>query len=414
VLSGASSLVKKWRSEQMAVPISNDFLSPLGFASCLFGSNDRDVRFETALKELIQVDSIYPTNSGTHALKIIFTALKKVSSKRFVAVAAYSCPDIAVAAILAGFEVYSLEINAKTLEADFSNDLPLDDFAAVVLSNLYGIPDNLQQWRHSIQGDVLIIDDACQSFLSSRNGKPVGTDAGTIGVVSFARGKPLAGSGGGAIVCNKEDTRGTFVFEVISEIEQRYNSLNSRSSPVSPICRSLFNWFVTQPVVSDLLFRLPIDLGKPGCREKISNALPSNFELSYASLQMARHGYIRETFLNNSSLWNQHLSSSKIVEPLIEKDLNFKGETVPIRYPVILDSDSNRDTIIERLRKIGIGATSGYRKTIQQWSRPGSQISNKKGTPIADRVSEKVILLPTNSLLKKSHIEKASAIFNEF
>jgi dTDP-4-amino-4,6-dideoxygalactose transaminase len=78
--------------------------------------------------------------------------------------------------------------------------LPLERAAALVVGNLFGVPEPVRALRERCaRAGVALIDDAAQSLGARTEEGPVGA-RGDLGILSFGRGKPLGALGGGAIV----------------------------------------------------------------------------------------------------------------------------------------------------------------------------------------------------------------------
>ena len=127
--------------------------------------------------------------SAKQALYQLFSLLARGSQRRYVLVSSYTCPDIARAVISAGLKVAVVDVQAESLAMDWSK-LPVDlaeDVLAIVLSNLYGVPEPSQPWEELAAGkNILLIDDACQSFFSKENSVNVGLRANSLGLLSLA------------------------------------------------------------------------------------------------------------------------------------------------------------------------------------------------------------------------------------
>lgn len=387
----------------MAIAISNDFLSPIDVISCL---QDQHRKVESHLAQFLSLESLQLTNSGSDALFRIFCSLKKVSNKHLVGLPAYCCPHIAIAAGLAGFKIIPLDAHPNSFTPIAPSAECLSECAAIVLPNLFGLPDDLESWRSIVADETLIIDDACQAFLSRRNGICIGAEKETIGVLSFGRGKPLAGVGGGAVVFNSTHTSPEHIaFKVWKNLPPNPALTVQQSS--QHLIKALLLWIATNPLFFDLLLKLPIDLGKPDCPETLPKQAPAVFQFSYLAKQLERQTQIANLLKSNSQAWNEELSQITVTQP-IEQYQDKQFEVSAIRYPLLFSSLRESEKVIANLRKIGIGATSGYRVTLQDWKPVSRFIGQMQDTPNANAICDRVVLLPNHSGVSPRIIAQAA------
>lgn len=151
------------------------------------------------------------TDSGTSALHLairgaLATSRSSSGSREggVVALPAYCCPDVVTAAVGAGARVRLYDVDPATLGPDRESlEAALRaGVAAVVAVHLYGIPVDVERLAAlaEVHG-ALLIEDAAQGFGGSVGGRPLGS-LGSLGVLSFGRGKGITGGGGGALLAN--------------------------------------------------------------------------------------------------------------------------------------------------------------------------------------------------------------------
>ena len=89
---------------------------------------------------------------GTQAIyEVLKLYLKKKSLRNpTVAVSAFTCPDVAAACIKAGFSVLPIDIDSESLalRPESISEHLRSKIDVVILSNLYGIPDQLLSLIH--------------------------------------------------------------------------------------------------------------------------------------------------------------------------------------------------------------------------------------------------------------------------
>jgi dTDP-4-amino-4,6-dideoxygalactose transaminase len=165
--------------------------------------DDARLRLAKELCRMYHADEALLVDSGTHALQLAISLAEKIThGPNLVALPAYSCFDIATAAVGAGARIMLYDVDPDTLAPD------MESFAATmssgatvaVVAPLYGVPVD---WRAiencATQFGALVIEDAAQGFGSSQHGKSLGSH-GRLSVLSFSRGKGWTGGCGGALL----------------------------------------------------------------------------------------------------------------------------------------------------------------------------------------------------------------------
>ena len=140
--------------------------------------------------------------SGTHALTLALRAARAGAPNQPVLLPAYTCFEVATAAVGAGVSVALYDLDADSLEPDWSSvrEAGRGGAAALVVAPLYGMIVDWDAARAAAtELGALLIEDAAQAHGSTWRGRPVGSN-GDLTVLSFGRGKGWTGSGGGALM----------------------------------------------------------------------------------------------------------------------------------------------------------------------------------------------------------------------
>ena len=149
--------------------------------------------------------------SGAQALQLaIETAVAATAAgrggRRVVALPAFTCYEVASAAIGAGVDVALYDLTPDHLAPDpesFGRVLELG-VAAVVVSPLFGVP---VQWEPleeiAAAHGAIVIEDAAQGNGGTWRGRRLGAH-GAVSVLSFGRGKGWSGIRGGALLLRGE------------------------------------------------------------------------------------------------------------------------------------------------------------------------------------------------------------------
>jgi len=176
-------------------------------ASAAFGmqrsadSARRDL--EALLKQRYFAEHVVLVDSGTHALQLaIELALRGQPAQAPVALPAYSCFDMATAAIGANARVMLYDLDPATLAPDIDSltEVLRTGARVVVVAPLYGIPIDSDRVSELVaRFDATLIEDAAQGQGATWRGRPLGAHA-AISIISFGRGKGWTGGQGGALL----------------------------------------------------------------------------------------------------------------------------------------------------------------------------------------------------------------------
>jgi dTDP-4-amino-4,6-dideoxygalactose transaminase len=216
----------------------------------------------TLLQREYAADRVVLLGSGTEALQLALQlAMTKVADRR-VALPAFSCFDVASAAVAAGSRLRFYDVDPNTLQPDLES---LDGALAggarvVVIAPLYGLPldwDTIASRlaRHGAVG----VEDAAQGHQAAWRGRPVGS-FGELSVLSFGRGKGWTGGAGGALLL-----RGSWP-EAVASLELRRGPSLAHEAAV--LLRLSAQWTFARPASYGLPAAIPgLGLGETRYRD---------------------------------------------------------------------------------------------------------------------------------------------------
>lgn len=163
-------------------------------------------RLERLLALRFEAEQVLLFGSGTQALTAAISAsLDAAGRHRPVALPAYTCYDVASAAVGADATILLYDLDPETLAPDWTSveETMKAGAGVVVLAPLYGYPF---QWTIAealaARHETILIEDAAQAAGSTWNGRPVGS-LGSITTLSFGRGKGWTGGSGGAVLMRR-------------------------------------------------------------------------------------------------------------------------------------------------------------------------------------------------------------------
>jgi len=168
------------------------------------GKGERGVRYATEmLEERYHDRRALLTDSGTSALTL---ALRMSTSgtpqSNVVALPGYACPDVATAAIGAGFGIMLYDVDADTLEPVAASVRRCLQQGAthLVVVHLYGRLVNMTPFAAMAKEfGATLIEDAAQSAWGLHQ-RTRGLSVAPFAVLSFGRGKGVNAGGGGALL----------------------------------------------------------------------------------------------------------------------------------------------------------------------------------------------------------------------
>lgn len=388
--------------------------------------NSHGICVNDSLSQDICSLDIHLHSSGTSALCSVFCAYVKYMYEKHqrcpvLALGAYTCPEIVSAAIRAGMRVMPVDIDKQTLYP-LMNQLDVEP-DVVLLSNLYGIPDICDV------PDVLVIDDACQSFLSKRGQTYVGCANDTIGITSFGRGKALSGVGGGAVIFSSDGRN-----EIIEQLKEyvaidvgklKQNSLSS----LSLFGYATAMWAFELPYLYWIPDLCPfLGLGETHVSLDFKHCDMNAMQCAVAIAQFENIEKYKVDRVSNAKKWHELLSefseNGVIIEPFIERGYTFDGDVVPLRYPVLCGNGNSPDShecsnlrncLYRELKAQGLGVSMSYPRLIQEYA----EFSNdgrvcRTLCESATVVANSILTLPVHGFVSDNDFKKARRVFRKY
>lgn len=167
------------------------------------GSGEAKDALRQVLRSQYDSADVVLVDSGTSALQIALRlAIATQPSNALVALPAFSCFDVATAAVAVAARTTLYDMDPNTLGPDMDSlERSLRSGATVVvIAPLYGVPvhwENLDAL--AAQHGALLVEDAAQGHGASWRGRPLGS-LGRLSTLSFGRGKGWTGGQGGAVL----------------------------------------------------------------------------------------------------------------------------------------------------------------------------------------------------------------------
>ncbi len=144
-------------------------------------------------------------SSGREAMRIALSSLAERTGRSEIAIPAYGCFSIPASVVAAGLRVRLVDVDERgQLARESIERLPFERVAAIVVGNLFGLPEpiaGIVTKAHA--AGAAVVDDAAQALGATAPDGVVG-GRGDIGILSFGRGKPISALGGGAAIWQSE------------------------------------------------------------------------------------------------------------------------------------------------------------------------------------------------------------------
>lgn len=160
------------------------------------------------LKDRYRAEATVLLNSGTQALSLgLMLSGAGRDGSAPIALPAYSCFDLASAAVWANRPIVFYDLDPETLSPDPHSLMSVcgDERPVIVVAPLFGFPPD---WGllTSLQASrgATIVEDAAQGFGGLWKGQALGS-LGNLSILSFGRGKGWTGTGQGGALLLRDD-----------------------------------------------------------------------------------------------------------------------------------------------------------------------------------------------------------------
>jgi dTDP-4-amino-4,6-dideoxygalactose transaminase len=350
------------------------------------------------LGERFRARSVLLADSGTSALALGFRAVARSSGDRPLALPAYGCFDLATAAEAADVRVLLYDLEPSTLGPDWDSLRAVlsQGAGALVIAHLFGIPVEISKALSLAEEyGVPLIEDAAQAAGATYDGCYVGS-FGTLGIVSFGRGKGMTGGAGGALYAC--DEKGVTLLEGV-----RGQVGPPRAGP-GDVATAGATWLLAWPAVYGLPASLPwLHLGETRHRDPAPSTEMSRAGIGVLSgvlQQLSTEESVRR--LNAQRLTAAVRAGSPAIENVCSPKRSLPGY---LRFPVI-----------ERPEEAGgaawspdprVGAVRSYPRSLDRLSRFRSRIENSSAKhPGSGALVERLITLPTHSRLSDRDLDR--------
>jgi dTDP-4-amino-4,6-dideoxygalactose transaminase len=388
----------KWRRQLPAYsPLTLRALGA-GAAGLIFGPGRAPTAVAATLARAFGGDEVQLTDSGTGALTLAIRGSLAGAPGAPVALPAYGCYDLATAADGARAPVVLYDLDPATLAPD------LDSLAralghgtrAVVLAHWYGLPADPDPVRAATTtAGAVLIEDAAQSAGATWQGRPAGS-FGDLTVLSFGRGKGTTAGRGGALVA-----RGPAGSAALARVRSDLGRAAEGRREYVPL---VAQWLLGRPSVYVVPSVLPfLRLGETLYHTPTPVAEMS----SVAARTLASTLRLGEREVGTRRANARRLLAARAAG-LTWVRVPAGGEAGYLRLPFVATPASRAAAVTAEARALGI--MPGYPHALCDLRGFGKRVANKAdGFPGARGLAERLITLPTHSLLRERDLLRLEA-----
>ncbi len=338
-----------------------------------------------ALAEKYGAAAVVLCGSGTEALQLALTA----AGAREVALPAFTCYDVATAALGAGAGVRLYDVDPETLAPDVSSveEAVRAGAGVVVVAPLYGVPVPWAELEAlATERGALLVEDAAQGHGASWRGRLLGA-LGEVSVLSFGRGTGWTGGAGGALLLRGAGAR------FLEHPDVRRVADAASPATVAPVLAATAQWAVGRPAIYRLPLALPgLELGQTRYHApRAPRPMPARaLALAAATRAEAEEEAVRRR-RNALALLGELGADSGATTIRLPDDAVGGYLRLPLRLPRGLASFASP----ERALRLGVGRS--YPTTLAEVPALRPRLLPGGPLPGARRLVGELVTLPTHS-----------------
>ena len=325
--------------------------------------------------------------SGTQALQVALTG-----SAPIVALPAFTCFDVATAAVGAGLRITLYDVDPVTLTPDLDSlrGALADGAGIVVVAPLFGLPPDWEAVQSlAATAGAVLVEDAAQGAGASWRGRPLGS-LGGMSVLSFGRGKGWTGGGGGALLTRHRNARPST------------GKGHDRGGDLRTVSLAAAQWTFGRRALYGIPAALPwLGLGETRYRDPVP---PRPLSRAAASLLLDgataanREGAARK---RRAARLLEMVTRRPGLEPIVPLQGGVPGYLrLPLRVKGGLSGLANPEAAIR------LGVAPSYPKPIGELPAVGARLVTRWPWPGAEELARDLITLPTHSLLTADDLER--------
>jgi dTDP-4-amino-4,6-dideoxygalactose transaminase len=369
-------------------------------ASCFCQQNIR--QFAQLLQDFFSKRYCIFTSSGRSALFYILKYLKsKYSAKNEVILPAYTASAVLTPVLALNLKPVFVDISLETFNVDIDKipQVLSEKTLAVVIVHMFGIPNDMYKVRNYL-GEVNVIEDCAQSFGSMYDNKPVGSFC-RESLLSFARGKNLSFTAGGAIITSNDELYG-YVNKTI-----HYNFSPAKYN--ADLYKLCLLKFITSPPVYGRIYKVVDFLRKEEQKIMTYKNIQNNFNTDRIC-QMSLIGKMTIEHHLKYIFPHRHKVGMRLMELL--KGMKFvklpqiQQNSYPVfnKFPIVVEGMKIKKEIYRKLLLHNIESSFLYGYTLP------SLVGDKRTYPNAEYFSKHLLVLPVHKFVNEGILLKTQEI----
>lgn len=334
--------------------------------------------------------SLYGNGTSALAAAIVATVKNKSIDQPEIILPAYACPDL-ISAIFHAKAIpvlCDLEPNSARVDVNGMEQYINEKTAAIIAVNLLGIVENNEKLRQlANKYQIILIEDSAQYFP-----KKIKQNSwfGDYIILSFGRGKPASILTGGAVLTKNA--------QYMASLPK--TKASKQAASLHFVKAQIYNTLVN-PYLYSLLDNMPgVNLGETNYKplktlakfnDKLTNLLIHNLN-NFQKIDSKLTENYQSILKNFSFIKDLYQQQSHLTKAL------------PLRYPVLVETNSLRDKVYNALKSKGVGVSKMYK-------RPLNKIHGLKDlTPYeneyiqAENFSSRLLTLPTHNRINKKDL----------
>jgi dTDP-4-amino-4,6-dideoxygalactose transaminase len=370
---------------------------PIDAAQILGLFRERDPARELArrLRERLSASEVALRASGRDALACLLDSAARESGRDEVVVPAYTCYSVPAAAAAVGLRVRLVDVGPSgQIDLAALAALPLARACAIVVCNLFGIAEPVAPIRSLAERHgALVIDDAAQAFGAEAADGLAGA-RGHAGVLSFGRGKPLSGLGGGAFA--------------LTDWPARIPSVGAaQPSRARAVLRAALYNLALRPLAFRLLASIPaLGIGETHYALDFRRGPIDASAVALAASALPHAAAAAERRAARSHHLAACLTERSALVPLLPPVGS--RAVFPRLFALAPDAES-RDASLAALRRAGAGATAMYPSSLDRLAALAPARIGDADCPGARELAARLITLPTHEGLAGPRLARALA-----
>ena len=364
--------------------------------------------FQDEISNYLNCKYVSLTSSGFSGL---YTILKACNLKKGdeVIVPAYTCEDIPRLVNEMGFKLKFVDIEPHTYNINPEDlcDKISSNTRVVIAAHMFGYPCSIDEITEiSHDNRALVIEDACQSFGAELDGKKVGT-FGDAGLFSLNMGKPITTIHGG-IICTR-DRELSYKVSAINDTYRKYGVPHQIKTFAYMIGYSLCNVNFFYSLVYRMMGNKNLGETRSTTYSEIQRLMYkyTEFQATMGLQQLSKLDAYNDVRIKNASYLMENLNPNGLLFPEVSKRIKPTFSRLPI-YFENMDEES-RKNLMDKFIVSGTEVTPYIKASLPH-------IFNEKtpNYPVAEKMANKTLTIPTHPNLNKRDLDKIIDILDNW